>query len=182
MENIKKYADVVFAIPSADPTPYILAAIPPDIESGVYIRGDDMCNFPSRHAVERLLDVSTTTPPTSKWSSLSYCSHYFLFYILSPLISDSICSVYWRCKQYYVACQTIGTTKAKPKPKPTINSATTSIRVLLPLSTTTNILVVFVCSYLLSCYICNFSLYIVLSVAQQILSIHIILPFHRFPQ
>ncbi len=68
MENIKKYADVVFAIPSADPTPYILAAIPPNIESGVYIRGDDMCNFPSRYAVEELLDVSTTTtpPPTSK--------------------------------------------------------------------------------------------------------------------
>jgi len=57
MENVKQHADIVFAIPAADPTPYILSAIPPNVKRGVYIRGDDMLNFPSRHAVEKLLDV-----------------------------------------------------------------------------------------------------------------------------
>jgi len=57
MENVKQYADIVYAIPAADPTTYILSAIPLNIKNGVYIRGDDMLNFPSRQAVENLLDV-----------------------------------------------------------------------------------------------------------------------------
>lgn len=61
IQNVKQYADVVFAIPGADPTPYIMGVIPTNIKNGVYIRGDDMPNFPSRHSVEKLLDVRVTT-------------------------------------------------------------------------------------------------------------------------
>jgi len=56
MQNVKKYADIVFAIPDTDPTPYILSAITED-KNSVFVRGDDMPNFPSRSSVEQLMDV-----------------------------------------------------------------------------------------------------------------------------
>lgn len=56
MQNIKKYADIVFAIPDTDPTPYILSAIAEN-KNSVFLRGDDMPNFPSRESVERLMEV-----------------------------------------------------------------------------------------------------------------------------
>lgn len=56
IQNVKKYADIVFAIPDTDPTQYILAAVTGD-KNAVFVRGDDMPNFPSRDSVERLMDV-----------------------------------------------------------------------------------------------------------------------------
>jgi len=56
MQNVKKYADIVFAIPDTDPTPYILSAIAEN-KNSVFVRGDDMPNFPSRESVERLMEV-----------------------------------------------------------------------------------------------------------------------------
>lgn len=51
MNNIRPYCDTIFVIPSTDPTPYIQGAIRPsdlELKRCVYVRGDDMPNFPGR--------------------------------------------------------------------------------------------------------------------------------------
>lgn len=58
IKNIKKYADVVYVIPGTDPTPYLDCMIDRrDADTSVYIRGNDMPQFPGRQLVERLLSI-----------------------------------------------------------------------------------------------------------------------------
>ena len=59
IQNVKRYADHVYVIPSTDPTPYLKAMIRPDdnINNACYIRGDDMPNFPGKKVIERKLAI-----------------------------------------------------------------------------------------------------------------------------
>lgn len=55
MAAIRDHCDVIFVIPSTDPTPYIAASLlPSDVEKKrvVYVRGEDMAEFPGRKWVE----------------------------------------------------------------------------------------------------------------------------------
>jgi hypothetical protein len=69
--NVKQFADVVFVIPSTDPTPFVLGAVGLQKgETAAFVRywsgrcwlttnrGDDMPNFPGRGAVEKIMHVS----------------------------------------------------------------------------------------------------------------------------
>jgi len=56
--NVKQFADIVFVIPSTDPTPFVLGAVGLQKgETAAFIRGDDMPNFPGRGAVEKIMHV-----------------------------------------------------------------------------------------------------------------------------
>ncbi|KNC52435.1 uncharacterized protein AMSG_08414 [Thecamonas trahens ATCC 50062] len=58
IRNVKTYADVVFVIPSTNPTPYLDCIIDrSDADSSCYIRGQDMPNFPGRELCEKLLTI-----------------------------------------------------------------------------------------------------------------------------
>ncbi|XP_067651084.1 uncharacterized protein [Haliotis asinina] len=57
MMNVKQYADVVFCVAGTDPTPYIRAIFDNKTESALYVRGDDMQNFPARELCEKLMTV-----------------------------------------------------------------------------------------------------------------------------
>ncbi|KAK8797192.1 hypothetical protein WA158_004402 [Blastocystis sp. Blastoise] len=60
INNIKPYCDIIFVIPSTDPTLFIKAATAQqDIDNHCccYVRGDDMINFPSRDWVEANMPV-----------------------------------------------------------------------------------------------------------------------------
>jgi len=60
VERIRPYCDEVFVIADTDPTAGIQAAVSPeDIAARrcIYVRGDDMPNFPARAWVETVMDV-----------------------------------------------------------------------------------------------------------------------------
>ncbi|XP_013385612.1 uncharacterized protein LOC106155363 [Lingula anatina] len=58
MLNVKQYADVVYCITSTDPSNFISCIVHLcEGETALYIRGDDMQNFPSRHVVEALMPI-----------------------------------------------------------------------------------------------------------------------------
>ncbi|KAJ8303487.1 hypothetical protein KUTeg_019883 [Tegillarca granosa] len=76
MLNVKQYADIVFCIAGKDPSNFVtcITYIAKD-ESTLYVRGDDMPNFPSRTLVESLMPVRllpytqgvSTTQLRKKW-------------------------------------------------------------------------------------------------------------------
>ncbi|XP_072013375.1 bifunctional protein HldE-like [Amphiura filiformis] len=58
MLNVKEYADVVFCVAGTDPTPFIVSAI--DLQQGetaIYIRGNDIENFPSKDVVSAIMPI-----------------------------------------------------------------------------------------------------------------------------
>jgi hypothetical protein len=58
MLNVKQYADEVFCIAGTDPSGYMKSIVSLyDNETAVYIRGDDMPNFPAREVVEKLMQI-----------------------------------------------------------------------------------------------------------------------------
>ena len=58
MRNVKTYADEVFCIPSCDPSVFIGCIFNlSKCQSALYVRGDDMIEFPSRHLVETLMPI-----------------------------------------------------------------------------------------------------------------------------
>lgn len=59
IENVKRYADKVFVIPSTDPTPSLKAMVSEeDCHQGAcYVRGDDMQNFPGRLFIENIMPI-----------------------------------------------------------------------------------------------------------------------------
>ncbi|GFN92272.1 bifunctional protein hlde, partial [Plakobranchus ocellatus] len=59
MRNVKQYADEVFCVAGTDPTPYLdfIFDRRNRKESAIYIRGDDMPQFPARHLCEDLMTV-----------------------------------------------------------------------------------------------------------------------------
>jgi hypothetical protein len=69
MLNVKRYADQVFCVAGTDPSAFITSIVYLGAnETGVYVRGDDMADFPSRKAVEELMPVKFL-PYTSGVSS-----------------------------------------------------------------------------------------------------------------
>mmetsp|Transcript_52444 Transcript_52444/g.131879 ORF Transcript_52444/g.131879 Transcript_52444/m.131879 type:complete len:182 (-) Transcript_52444:348-893(-) len=60
LKNVAMYADYVYVIAGTDPTPFIeetILRLKPLSDSMVYVRGNDMPNFPSRPLVESHMPV-----------------------------------------------------------------------------------------------------------------------------
>ncbi|CAF0851603.1 unnamed protein product [Adineta steineri] len=58
MLNVRRYADQVFCVAETDPSSFITCILHlRENETALYIRGDDMINFPSRHIVENIMPV-----------------------------------------------------------------------------------------------------------------------------
>lgn len=58
MLNVKKYAQNVFCISGTDPSNYLKCIIylTPG-ETSIYVRGDDMPNFPGREVIEEVMPI-----------------------------------------------------------------------------------------------------------------------------
>lgn len=58
MANVKRYADVVFCVAGTDPTSYLgcVANTNADL-TGMYVRGDDMQDFPARQLAESIMTI-----------------------------------------------------------------------------------------------------------------------------
>ena len=59
MENLKRYADIIFVVPNTDPTFYLQNVISKNDnkENACFVRGDDMPNFPGRSFVEDKIEL-----------------------------------------------------------------------------------------------------------------------------
>lgn len=58
MINVKSHADVVFCISGTDPSNYMTCIVNlKDNETALYVRGDDMPDFPSKTVVENLMPI-----------------------------------------------------------------------------------------------------------------------------
>lgn len=58
MINVKRYADQVYAVAGTDPSTFVTCIVYlRENETALYVRGDDMADFPSRHVVEELMPV-----------------------------------------------------------------------------------------------------------------------------
>ncbi|KAL3860579.1 hypothetical protein ACJMK2_010681 [Sinanodonta woodiana] len=58
MANVKQHADIVFCVHGTDPTPYLKCIFDQNEEcTSIYVRGDDMTNFPSRATCENLMPI-----------------------------------------------------------------------------------------------------------------------------
>jgi cytidyltransferase-like protein len=63
IQNVKKYADIVYVIPDKDPTLYVKCMIRYDDnkENACFMRGDDMPNFPSKDYVDTKINIEYLT-------------------------------------------------------------------------------------------------------------------------
>jgi hypothetical protein len=58
MINVKRYADQVYCVAGTDPSTFVTCIVHlHENETALYVRGDDMADFPSRHVVEELMPV-----------------------------------------------------------------------------------------------------------------------------
>jgi len=58
MINVKRYADQVYCVSGTDPSTFVTCIVYlRENETALYVRGDDMADFPSRHVVEELMPV-----------------------------------------------------------------------------------------------------------------------------
>jgi cytidyltransferase-like protein len=58
MLNVKRYADQVYCVAGTDPSSFVTCSVYlKENETAIYVRGDDMGDFPSRHVVEELMPV-----------------------------------------------------------------------------------------------------------------------------
>ena len=58
MLNVKRYADQVYCVAGTDPSTFVTCIVHlRENETAIYVRGDDMAEFPSRHIVEALMPV-----------------------------------------------------------------------------------------------------------------------------
>jgi len=58
MMNVKRYADQVYCVAGTDPSSFVTCIVHlRENETALYVRGDDMADFPSRHVVEELMPV-----------------------------------------------------------------------------------------------------------------------------
>jgi cytidyltransferase-like protein len=58
MINVKRYADQVYCVAGTDPSSFVTCIVHlRENETALYVRGDDMADFPSRHVVEELMPV-----------------------------------------------------------------------------------------------------------------------------
>lgn len=69
MSNVKTFADEVFCVAGCDPSNFINCIVSLNKgEKALYIRGDDMPDFPSKEIVEKLMPIKYL-PYTSGVSS-----------------------------------------------------------------------------------------------------------------
>jgi cytidyltransferase-like protein len=59
MANAKKLADVVYIIPDTDPTECLRNIVDANanMENSLYVRGDDMKNFPGKQLIEKIMPI-----------------------------------------------------------------------------------------------------------------------------
>lgn len=59
MNNVKKYADIVYVIPHTDPSHFLKCVVQDDDnkENACYIRADDYPNFPGKEFIEEKISV-----------------------------------------------------------------------------------------------------------------------------
>lgn len=59
MQNVKKYADVVFIIPDTEPSFYLNCVLHDEdnLENACFVRADDMPNFPGKLIVENRISL-----------------------------------------------------------------------------------------------------------------------------
>ncbi|UJR13267.1 hypothetical protein I4U23_000287 [Adineta vaga] len=58
MINVKRHADQVYCVAGTDPSSFVTCIVHlRENETALYVRGDDMSDFPSRHVVEELMPV-----------------------------------------------------------------------------------------------------------------------------
>lgn len=77
MLNVKRHADEVYCIAGTDPSTFVMCiAHLGDNETALYVRGDDMIDFPAREVVERLMPVKFL-PYTQDVSSTSLRKEFF---------------------------------------------------------------------------------------------------------
>ncbi|CAF0863284.1 unnamed protein product [Adineta steineri] len=58
MVNVKRYADQVYCVAGTDPSSFVQCIVYlRENETALYVRGDDMADFPSKHVVEELMPV-----------------------------------------------------------------------------------------------------------------------------
>ena len=58
MVNVKRYADQVYCVSGTDPSTFVTCIVHlNENQTALYVRGDDMSDFPSRHVVEELMPV-----------------------------------------------------------------------------------------------------------------------------
>jgi cytidyltransferase-like protein len=58
MLNVKRHADEVYCVAGTDPAAFVTCIVHlRENETALYVRGDDMADFPSRHVVEELMPV-----------------------------------------------------------------------------------------------------------------------------
>jgi cytidyltransferase-like protein len=58
MINVKAYADQVYCVAGTDPSAYVTCIVHlNENQTALYVRGDDMADFPSKHVVEELMPV-----------------------------------------------------------------------------------------------------------------------------
>ena len=58
MTNVKRYADQVYCVAGTDPSPFLTCIVHLyENETALYLRGDDMIDFPSKHVVEELMPI-----------------------------------------------------------------------------------------------------------------------------
>lgn len=80
--NVKQFSDMVFVIPSTDPTPYLQAmVVEHDVLEGrvCFVRGDDMPAFPGRQWAEQVMPCFLL-PRTEQISSTIIRNDYFASY------------------------------------------------------------------------------------------------------
>lgn len=58
MLNVKRYADEVYCVSGTDPSNFVKCIVNlRENETALYVRGDDMADFPSRSVVEELMPI-----------------------------------------------------------------------------------------------------------------------------
>ena len=77
MLNVKRHVDEVYCIAGTDPSTFVMCIVHlGDNETALYVRGDDMIDFPAREIVERLMPVKFL-PYTKDVSSTSLRKEFF---------------------------------------------------------------------------------------------------------
>lgn len=77
MLNVKQYADQVYCISGTDPSIFVTCIVHlQEQETALYVRGDDMIDFPAKHVVEKLMPVKFL-PYTKDVSSTSLRLQFF---------------------------------------------------------------------------------------------------------
>nr|XP_022286511.1 uncharacterized protein LOC111099500 [Crassostrea virginica] len=95
MANVKKYADVVFCVAGTDPTSFLGCAANTNMDlTNMYVRGDDMQDFPARQLAERIMTIKFL-PYSKGVSSTKLRKEQYNASNFGPHINDDIQSMFY---------------------------------------------------------------------------------------